>query len=87
MTQRLSPPRQGCCHLLLPLVWLVILVRRYRRHGVDPDIPAATVVRYEPPEGVSAGAIGTLVDERVDMADITATKTLERVFIAGNEVR
>jgi uncharacterized membrane protein len=59
--------------ILLPLVWLVILVRRYRLHGVDPDIPAATVVRYEPPEGLSAGAIGTLVDEKVDMIDITAT--------------
>jgi uncharacterized membrane protein YgcG len=30
------------------------------------------MVTYEPPPGLSAGAVGTLVDERVDLADITA---------------
>ena len=59
--------------VLLPLLALIFLIRRYRMHGVDPRIPASVMVRYEPPPGVSAGAIGTLVDERVDMVDITAT--------------
>jgi uncharacterized membrane protein YgcG len=59
--------------VLLPVLWLVLLIRRYRSHGIDPSIPAANMVRYEPPPGVSAGAIGTLVDEKVDMIDITAT--------------
>jgi uncharacterized membrane protein len=59
--------------VLVPVLALVFLIRRYRKHGVDPSIPASVVVRYEPPQGISAGAIGTLVDEKVDMADITAT--------------
>lgn len=59
--------------LLVPPFVLVFLYRRYRKHGVDPGIPSSVMVRYEPPEEVSPGAIGTLVDERVDLADITAT--------------
>jgi uncharacterized membrane protein YgcG len=59
--------------VLFPLIALVLLVRRYRRHGVDPTIQAAVMVRYEPPPGLSAGAVGTIVDEKVDMIDITAT--------------
>ena len=31
------------------------------------------MVRYEPPPGVTAGGVGTVVDERVDLRDITAT--------------
>lgn len=59
--------------VLVPLLALIFLIRRYRKHGIDPDIPTAVMVRYEPPPGVSAGAIGTLVDEQVDLIDITAT--------------
>lgn len=59
--------------VLAPLLALVFLVRRYRAQGRDPVGPGAVVVRYEPPEGVSAGTIGTLVDEQVDLVDITAT--------------
>jgi uncharacterized membrane protein YgcG len=59
--------------ILVPLLVFFYLLRRYRKHGVDPDIPPSVMVRYEPPPDVSAGTIGTLVDERVDMADITAT--------------
>lgn len=59
--------------VIAPLLALFLLIRAYRKHGLDPSIPAAVMVRYEPPPGVSAGTIGTLVDERVDMADITAT--------------
>jgi uncharacterized membrane protein YgcG len=59
--------------LLAPFLALFYLVRRYRQHGLDPSIPPSVMVRYEPPPDVSPGTIGTLVDERVDMADITAT--------------
>jgi hypothetical protein len=59
--------------VLAPLLALIFLLRRYRSQGRDPGVPASVVVRYEPPEGVSAGGIGTLVDEQVDLADITAT--------------
>jgi uncharacterized membrane protein len=59
--------------VLVPFLAFFYLLRRYRKHGVDPSIPPSVMVRYEPPPDVSPGTIGTLVDERVDMADITAT--------------
>jgi uncharacterized membrane protein YgcG len=58
---------------LLPFAWLAFLYRRYRTGGRDPDPGAPVVVTYEPPPGLTPGAVGTLVDERVDSVDITAT--------------
>lgn len=58
---------------LLPLVWLGYVVRQWRRSGRDPEGDASVVVNYEPPPDLSPGEIGTLIDERVDIADITAT--------------
>jgi hypothetical protein len=59
--------------LLTPLLALAWLTRRYRRDGRDPLGPAAITVQYAPPEGVGPGEIGTLIDEKVDLPDITAT--------------
>ncbi|HKQ61085.1 MAG TPA: DUF2207 domain-containing protein, partial [Candidatus Polarisedimenticolaceae bacterium] len=57
----------------LPLLALGFLVRQYRRAGRDPAGSGSIVVRYEPPAGVTPGEIGTLVDERADLRDLTAT--------------
>ncbi|MEO5618457.1 MAG: DUF2207 domain-containing protein [Candidatus Eisenbacteria bacterium] len=59
--------------VLLPIGWLVFLLRRYRRLGRDPDASAPVMVQYEPPPGLSPGGVGTLIDESVDLADISAT--------------
>jgi hypothetical protein len=60
--------------LLLPLPWLAFLLGRYRQYGRDPAPTGEPVmVTYEPPPGLTPGGIGTLIDERVDLADITAT--------------
>jgi hypothetical protein len=59
--------------LLLPLLLLAWLWRRYRQRGRDPVGKESIVVRYEPPPGASAAEVGTVVDERVDLRDITAT--------------
>lgn len=59
--------------VLAPLLAFVFLLRAYRRHGRDPAPLGSIVVRYEPPEGVSPGEVGTIVDEKVDLRDITAT--------------
>ncbi len=59
--------------VLLPLVWLGFLIRRYRMVGRDPDPNAPVMVQYEPPPGLTPGGVGTLIDETVDPADITAT--------------
>lgn len=58
---------------LFPVGAFVFLLRRYRTQGRDPRGPAAVVVRYEPPPDLSPGEVGALVDERVDLRDITAT--------------
>ncbi len=59
--------------VLLPLAWAGFLLGRYRRHGRDPDAGAPVMVVYEPPADLTPGSVGTLIDERVDLADITAT--------------
>jgi uncharacterized membrane protein len=56
-----------------PLLALVWLWRSYRRSGRDPEAGGSVIVRYEPPAGMTPGEIGTLVDENVDLRDITAT--------------
>jgi hypothetical protein len=59
--------------LLAPIAALVLLARRYRRGGRDPDAGSPVMVRYEPPSGVTPGGVGAIVDEQVDLRDVTAT--------------
>jgi predicted membrane protein DUF2207 len=59
--------------ILFPFVTLLGMVLFYRRSGRDPSGPGATVVRYEPPPGIGPSELGTLMDEKVDLRDITAT--------------
>ncbi len=59
--------------ILLPLGWAAFLMRRYRRLGRDPEAGAPVMVQYEPPPGLSPAEAGTLIDESVDLADISAT--------------
>ncbi len=59
--------------LLVPIVVLAFLVRTWFRRGRDPRGRGSVVVRYEPPQDVRPGELGTVVDERADLRDITAT--------------
>jgi len=59
--------------LLAPLLAGGWLFRRYRRQGKDPEGRGSVMVRYEPPTGLKPAEIGTIVDEKVDFRDITAT--------------
>ena len=59
--------------LFAPVGIFFWLWSRYRSKGRDPEGPGAVMVRYDAPEGVSPGEIGAIVDERVDLRDITAT--------------
>jgi uncharacterized membrane protein len=54
-----------------PLIFLGMW-RLWRRRGRDP-ILAPLVTRYEPPEQMTPAELGTLVDGKPDMRDITAT--------------
>ena len=58
--------------LLLPLLVFFLAYSSWNKHGRDPK-EGSYVVRYEPLEGASPAELGTLIDNRADMADITAT--------------
>ena len=59
--------------LVVPFLVLALLWFQWKRRGRDPEGPASVVVRYEPPQGMRPGELGTIADERVDLRDITAT--------------
>ena len=59
--------------LLLPLATLMGMTWLWRSRGRDPTVKDAIDVRYEPPEGLSPAEVGTVIDESVDMVDITST--------------
>jgi uncharacterized membrane protein len=58
--------------LVMPPLVLLGMYRLWRKRGRDPELaPIAT--RYEPPEQMTPAELGTLVDGKPDMRDITAT--------------
>lgn len=59
--------------IALPALVLAGLVAIWRRRGRDPAAGAAVPVRYEPPEGLSPAEVGTVLDERADLIDVSAT--------------
>ena len=60
--------------LLVPLAAFAVMFSFWWRGGRDPaSLNAAIAVRYEPPEGLAPAEVGTLIDERVDVSDVTAT--------------
>lgn len=58
---------------LLPALALAALIGLWRAEGRDPAGRAALPVRYEPPEGLSPAEVGVVLDERVDLVDVSAT--------------
>ncbi len=59
--------------MVMPVLFAALLFWLYRTRGRDPEGPAAVMVRYEAPPGLTPGELGTVVDEKVDLRDITAT--------------
>ena len=58
--------------LFIPVAVLVGMFLLWRKVGRDPEgLPVA--VEYEPPGEMTPAEVGTLLDESVDMRDITAT--------------
>ncbi|MBI1870678.1 MAG: DUF2207 domain-containing protein [Chlamydiae bacterium] len=56
---------------LFPLLFLFLLLRWFRS-GKDPLGRGSIAVAYDPPQGMTPAEVGTLIDERVDLRDITA---------------
>jgi hypothetical protein len=59
----------------LPLLVFFGMGALWRKIGRDPSGPVSIPVRYEPPEDMTPAERGTVLDESVDMSDITATTT------------
>ncbi|MFC1661149.1 DUF2207 domain-containing protein, partial [Gemmatimonadota bacterium] len=58
--------------LLLPFLAFGAAFRQWRRKGRDPEA-RAIAVQYEPPANLGPAEVGTLVDHKAEMHDITAT--------------
>jgi len=58
--------------LLVPLVIFLVMFRLWYMRGRDPHLRAIPT-QYGPPEGLTPGEVGTLIDNSADMRDITAT--------------
>ena len=58
--------------LAIPIPILVAMLALWTRRGRDPR-RRPIAVRYEPPADFTPAEAGTIVDEKVDMRDITAT--------------
>jgi hypothetical protein len=58
--------------LSLSFLALLLAFRQWRRKGRDPKARAITV-QYEPPQALGPAEVGTLVDNKAEMHDITAT--------------
>ncbi len=59
--------------LLIPFAVALAFYFWWRRVGRDPAGADGVPVRYAPPEGMTPAEVGTVLDEKVDMIDITAT--------------
>jgi uncharacterized membrane protein len=62
---------------LLPIFSLIFMIDLWRKRGRDPRVKEAVTVMYEPPkyEGkpLTPAEVGTIIDEKLDPRDITAT--------------
>ncbi len=58
---------------IIPAVVFVIMFTLWKRYGKDPELLKSVVVEYRVPEALTPAEMGTLVDDRADMRDISAT--------------
>ena len=58
----------------IPLLVFLYLYYHWHKHGRDPAASRSTIVPlYEAPDNLRPAEIGTLIDDKVDMPDITST--------------
>ena len=58
--------------LVIPPLVFLAMFRLWRRRGRDPELAPITT-QYEPPAQMTPAELGTLIDGKPDMRDITAT--------------
>lgn len=57
----------------LPLVVFAFMFWLWSTRGKDPRLQESVMVLYEPPEKLTPAELGTLVDNKPDLRDVTAT--------------
>ncbi len=57
----------------VPFITAPFLLMLWRSRGRDAGEPGSIAVRYEAPAGLTPLEVGTLIDERIETSDITAT--------------
>jgi hypothetical protein len=57
--------------LIIPVMVFFLMLWLWYTRGRDPQV-GSVAVQYGPPDGLTPGEVGTLVDDSVDMRDITA---------------
>ncbi len=58
--------------LVIPMIVFALMYWLWNTRGRDPRLRPVSV-QYAPPEGLTPGEVGTLIDNSADMRDITAT--------------
>lgn len=58
--------------LVIPVIVFFIMFRLWHTRGRDPRLRPIAVA-YEPPDNLSPAEVGTLIDDQVDVRDITST--------------
>ena len=57
----------------LPVIVLMVMFYLWYTRGRDPTGRGTVIPRYEPPDKMSPGVLGTVVDEKVDLKDLSAS--------------
>ncbi len=59
--------------IAIPFIVIIGMFYIWFTHGRDPEGRGTIIPRYKPPRDMTAGEMGTVVDEKVDLNDISAT--------------
>jgi len=59
--------------VIIPLVVLAVMFYLWYTRGRDPRVRSTIIPIYEPPSKMPVGVLGTVVDEKVDLKDVSAT--------------
>lgn len=60
-------------YFFLVPIFVIALTIYWMRIGADPDTGRSEMVTYDPPDNLTPAELGTLIDEKVDMRDISAS--------------
>jgi len=59
--------------VMIPMLALGMMIRRWRRHGRDPRGQGTIIAQYDPPAGMTPAEVGVLIDEKASDRDVTST--------------